>query len=80
MFSMITLADRWVISDFAFPAFPGSSFCQCIGVSQTPDPVSRPLGPYAIQIDPANPTWLGDYPKMAMWNSRRKTMRRTPIS
>ena len=33
-------ADRWLISDFAFPSFPGSSFWQCIAVSQTPNPVS----------------------------------------
>ena len=29
-------------------------------------------GPWALdalQIDPANPTRLGDYPKFAMWNS-----------
>ncbi len=32
------LADRWVVSDFAFPAFPGVSFYQCIGVSKTSDP------------------------------------------
>ena len=62
-------ADRWMISDFAFPSFPGSSFWQCIGVSQTPDPVSGGWFLYAIQVDPANPTFLGDYPKMAMWNS-----------
>jgi len=36
------LADRWVISDFAFPSFPGTSFYQCIGVSQSPDPVAGP--------------------------------------
>ena len=62
-------ADRWVISDFAFPSFPGSSFWQCIGVSQTPDPVSGGWFLYAIQVDPANPTFLGDYPKFALWNS-----------
>src|SRR5947208_10799027 len=28
------IADRWVISDFAFPSFPGASFWQCIAVSQ----------------------------------------------
>jgi hypothetical protein len=61
-------ADRWVISDFAFPAFPGSSFYQCIGVSQSPDPVAGPWALYAIQVDPGNPTFIGDYPKMAMWN------------
>ena len=32
------IADRWLISDFAFPSFPGSSFWQCIGISQTPIP------------------------------------------
>ena len=61
-------ADRWVISDFAFPAFPGTSFWQCIGVSASPDPVAGPWNLYAIQIDPANNNQLGDYPKTAMWN------------
>jgi len=61
-------ADRWVISDFAFPAFPGTSFYECIGVSQSPDPVAGPWALYAIQIDPANTNQLGDYPKFAMWN------------
>ncbi len=62
------LADRWVITDFAFPAFPGTSFFQCIGVSQSPDPVAGPWALYAIQIDPANNNQLGDYPKFGMWN------------
>ena len=61
-------ADRWVISDFAFPAFPGTSFWQCVGVSQSPDPVAGPWALYAVQIDPANNNQLGDYPKMALWN------------
>src|SRR6266511_2538320 len=64
-------ADRWVVSDFAFPgSLPGAGpFYQCIGVSQTGDPVSGGWFLYAIQHDPANPTWIGDYPKLAMWNS-----------
>jgi len=62
-------ADRWLISDFAFPSFPGSSFWQCIGVSQTPNPVTGGWFLYAIQVDPGNPTFLGDYPKFALWNS-----------
>src|SRR6266480_3792841 len=62
-------ADRWMISDFAFPSFPGSSFWQCIGVSQTNNPVSGGWFLYAIQVDPAHPTFLGDYPKFALWNS-----------
>jgi hypothetical protein len=62
-------ADRWLISDFAFPSFPGNSFYECIGVSQSPDPVAGPWALYAIQVDPANPTFLGDYPKFGLWNS-----------
>jgi hypothetical protein len=63
-------ADRWVISDFAFPSLPGSGpFYECVGVSQTGDPVAGGWFLYAIQHDPGNPTWVGDYPKMATWNS-----------
>src|SRR5216110_1135068 len=64
-------ANRWVVSDFAFPgSLPGSGpFYQCVGVSQTGDPVSGGWFLYAIQHDPSNPTWIGDYPKLAMWNS-----------
>jgi hypothetical protein len=63
------LADRWVVSDFAFPAFPGTSFWQCIGVSQTGDPVAGGWFLYAVQVDPANTNRFGDYPKMALWNN-----------
>ena len=63
------VANRWLISDFAFPSFPGTSFYQCIGISQTPDPVAGGWFLYALQVDPANPTFLGDYPKFAMWNA-----------
>jgi len=63
------VADRWVISDFAFPSFPGTSFYQCIAVSQTSDPVSGGWFLYALQVDPANPTFLGDYPKFGFWNN-----------
>ena len=58
------LANRWVVSDIAFSSFPGTSFWECIGVSQTPDPVAAPWTLYAIQVDPANPNQLGDYPKV----------------
>jgi hypothetical protein len=63
------VADRWVISDFAFPSFPGTSFYQCIAVSQTSDPVSGGWFLYALQVDPANPSFLGDYPKFGFWNN-----------
>jgi hypothetical protein len=61
------LADRWVVSDFAFPAFPGTSFWQCIGVSKTSDPVAGGWYLYSIRVDPANPSYLGDYPKFGLW-------------
>src|SRR5438876_9891319 len=61
------IADRWVITDFAFPSFPASSFWEGIGVSQNGDPVSGGRIQYALQVDPANPTFLGDYPKLALW-------------
>src|SRR5499427_7817621 len=61
------MADRWVVSDFAFPAFPGTSFWQCVGVSKTSSPVSGGWWLYAIQVDPANPSYLGDYPKFGLW-------------
>jgi len=64
------LADRWVISDFAFPGLPSSGpFYQCIAVSQTSDPVSGGWFLYAVQHEPAHPTWVGDYPKFALWNN-----------
>ena len=61
------LADRWVISDIAFPSFPGTSFYQCLAVSKTADPVAGGWWLYALQVDPANPTFLGDYPKFGIW-------------
>jgi len=65
------LADRWLISDFAFPGGINGSgpFWQCIAVSQTPDPVAGGWFLYAIQHEPAHPTWVGDYPKFALWNN-----------
>ena len=61
------MADRWVVSDFAFPAFPGTSFYQCIGVSKTSNPVSGGWWLYAVQVDPAHNNYLGDYPKFGLW-------------
>ncbi len=58
-------ADRWVISDFAFASFPGTNFYECVGVSQSPDPVAGPWALYALLIDAAN---LDDYPKAAIWS------------
>ena len=62
------MADRWIISDFAFPAFPGTSFYQCIGVSKTSDPISGGYWLYAVQVDPTNTNFIGDYPKFGLWH------------
>jgi hypothetical protein len=60
------IANRWVITDFAFASFPGVNFYECIGVSQSPDPVAGPWALYAVLVDATN---LNDYPKMALWNN-----------
>ncbi|MGH8094394.1 MAG: hypothetical protein ACREIF_13140 [Chthoniobacterales bacterium] len=60
------IADRWVITDFAFPS-NGATNWQCIGVSQTSDPVAGGWYLYTVQVDPSNPTFIGDYPKFAVW-------------
>jgi hypothetical protein len=62
------LADRWVLSDFAFRRGDRRTlFYECIGISQTSDPVSGGWFLYALQADPSHPDRLGDYPKFALW-------------
>ena len=62
------IANRWVVTDIAFPSFPGTGpFYECIGVSKTGDPVSGGWWLYALQVDPAFPNRMGDYPKFALW-------------
>ena len=62
------MAERWVVSDFAFSKFPGNGpFYQCIGVSKTSNPVSGGWYLYALQVDPAQTDYLGDYPKFGLW-------------
>jgi hypothetical protein len=60
------LADRWVVSNFAFASFGGSPSYECVGVSQTSDPVSGGWFLYAVLVDPAE---ANDYPKAAMWSN-----------
>jgi hypothetical protein len=62
------IADRWVLTDFAFPSTAGP-FYECIAVSQTPNPVAGGWFLYALQVEPAHPDWIGDYPKLALWNN-----------
>jgi hypothetical protein len=60
------LADRWVVSDFAFASFGGNPSYECVGVSQTSDPVAGGWFLYAVLVDPTD---ANDYPKAAMWNN-----------
>ena len=59
------LADRWVVSDFGFLSFGGNPSYECIGVSQTSDPVAGGWFLYAVLVDPID---ANDYPKAAMWS------------
>ena len=61
------MADRWVVSDYAYAAFPGTSFYQCIAVSKTSDPVAGGWYLYAVQVDPSNTNLLGDSPRFGLW-------------
>ena len=54
-----------MVSDFAFASFGGSPSYECIGVSQTSDPVAGGWFLYAVLVDPAE---ANDYPKAAMWS------------
>jgi len=60
------VADRWVVSDFAFVSFGGNPSYECVAVSQTSDPVAGGWFLYAVLVDPTD---ANDYPKAAMWNN-----------
>jgi hypothetical protein len=58
-----SIADRWVISQFAITGADGAAvpFLECVAVSQTPDPTgayNRYSFPYST---------FNDYPKMGVW-------------
>jgi len=57
------LADRWMVSQFAFPNYPDGPFHQCIAVSASPDPTGEYYQYDFIYDD----TILNDYPKFAVW-------------
>ena len=59
------IADRWVITDQA-QDYEQTTFHECIGVSQTGDPVEGGWCLYALQDD-TNPRVAGDYPKYGLW-------------
>ncbi len=57
------LADRWMMSQFAFTSFPGKDFFQCIAISQTGDPTGA-WHRYQFLISDKK---LNDYPKFGVW-------------
>ncbi|MCC6381462.1 MAG: hypothetical protein IT304_03090 [Dehalococcoidia bacterium] len=71
-----TLADRWILSHFAFAISGGNPvapFYQCIAASKTSDPVAGGWWLYALRMDtgavgqpPVNT--LNDYGKFGLWN------------
>jgi hypothetical protein len=59
------LADRWVITDFAFVGGGTTPpYYECVAVSQTGDPVGGGWYFYAFLI---SNTALNDYPKIGVW-------------
>jgi hypothetical protein len=60
------LADRWVLSQFAFSienGVPQAPFFQCVAVSTTPDPQGTYFA-YSFRI---SNQYFGDYPKFGVW-------------
>lgn len=64
-----SLADRWLISDFAWNDTGGIAppFYECVAVSKTSDPVSGGWWFYGFQTDAQESGSLADYPKWGVW-------------
>ncbi|MCI0397290.1 MAG: carboxypeptidase regulatory-like domain-containing protein [Chloroflexi bacterium] len=62
------LADRWIVTDFAWFNFNTGPFYECIAVSQGPNPVTDGWYFYAFRADTDTlPGYLNDYPKLGVW-------------
>ncbi len=63
-----TLANRWIVSDFAFATDAGGNtvgpYYECIAVSKTDDPVNGGWWLYPVL---AHATDFPDYPKFGVW-------------
>jgi hypothetical protein len=57
------LANRWVVSQFAFPNFPSPPYIQCVAVSVTDDAT----GTYHQYQFNLPDQYLNDYPKFGVW-------------
>ena len=56
-----SLADRWLVSQFAITDSTAGPFLECVAVSRTPDPTGA-YARYAFSYSLFN-----DYPKLAVW-------------
>ncbi|MCA9958792.1 MAG: hypothetical protein KC443_07155, partial [Anaerolineales bacterium] len=62
------MADRWIVTDFAWFNFNTGPFYECIAVSQTSDPVAGGWYFYELRADTGDFTgYLNDYPKLGVW-------------
>jgi len=57
------MANRWLISQFALPNYPGGPYYQYIAISQGPDPTGAWYR-YAFKV---SDTKMNDYPKIGVW-------------
>jgi hypothetical protein len=63
------LADRWILTNFAFANSSTGPFFQCLAVSRSGDPIAGGWFLYAVRMDSgaiASGT-LNDYPKFGIW-------------
>jgi hypothetical protein len=63
------LADRWILSQFAFGVSGGSPvspYFQCFAVSTSGDPTGTYVR-YAVQFSATSPSGLNDYGKLGVW-------------
>mgnify|MGYP000384718646 CR=1 FL=1 len=63
------LADRWVLSQFAFAVSAGSAvapYFQCIAVSTTNNPTGSYVR-YSVQFSSVSPSGFNDYGKLGVW-------------
>jgi hypothetical protein len=63
------LADRWILSQFAFGVSGGSPvapYFQCFAISTSGDPTGSYVR-YAVQFSATSPSGLNDYGKLGIW-------------
>ena len=61
------LADRWILSQFAFTSTAAGPYLQCFAVSTTNNP-SGTYFRYSVTFSPTTPSGFNDYGKLGIWN------------